>query len=136
MTGYIFCVFGNVVSWKATLQTVVALSSIEAKYIALAEAVKEAIWLKGSVSAMMNGECKAQVHCDNLSALALSKNHTFHDRTKHIDVRFHFVRDVVQEGVVTLTKIHTSHNPTDMMTKALPTQRLQYLSEHVKLDFR
>lgn len=111
------------------------MSSTEAEYIALAEVVKEAIWLKGNVSAMLNGDCKAKIHCDNQSALALSKNLTFQDRTKHIDVRFHFVREVVQEGGVCLSKIHTTHNPAHMMTKALPTQRLEYLSELIKLDF-
>lgn len=135
LTGYVFSVFGNVVSWRANLQTVVALSSTEAEYIALSEAVKEAIWLKGSVAAMIKGDCKVNIHCDNQSAIALSKNPTFHDRTKHIDVRFHFVRETVQEGVVTLLKVHTTNNPADMMTKALPSNRLEYLSGLIKLDY-
>ncbi|MDV3193956.1 MAG: Ty1/Copia family ribonuclease HI, partial [Sweet potato little leaf phytoplasma] len=71
LSGYIFTLFGNVVSWRSTLQTVVALSSTEAEYIALAESVKEAVWLKGSVSAMYHGKCAVEIHCDSQSALAL-----------------------------------------------------------------
>lgn len=77
LTSYIFTLYGNVVSWKSTLQSVVAFSSTEAEYIALAESVKEAVWLKRSVSAMINGDCVVKIHCDNQSALALSKNPTF-----------------------------------------------------------
>ncbi|MDV3194008.1 MAG: Ty1/Copia family ribonuclease HI, partial [Sweet potato little leaf phytoplasma] len=64
LTGYIFTFFGNVISWKSNLQSVVALSSTEAEYIALSEAVKEAMWLKGSISEMINGECNVKIHCD------------------------------------------------------------------------
>lgn len=135
LSGYIFTLFGNVISWRSNLQSVVALSSTEAEYIALAESVKEAIWLKGSISAMIKGKCEAKIFCDNQSALALSKNPTFHDRKKHIDVRFHYVREIVQEGEVKLCKIHTSNNQADIMTKVLPANKLEYLCEILKLDF-
>lgn len=116
------------------MQSVVALSSTEAEYIALAESVKEAVWLKGSISAMYDGEFDVKIHCDSQSALALSKNPTFHDRTKHIDVRFHYVREVTSNGSIKLVKISTYCNPADMMTKTLPGNRLEYLRELLKLD--
>lgn len=88
LTGYIFTHFGNVISWKSTLQSVVALSSTEAEYIALAESLKEVVWLKGSISTMCNEVPDVKIYGDSQSALSLSKNPTFHDRTKHIDVQF------------------------------------------------
>lgn len=100
LTGYVFTLFGNVISWRSSLQSVVALSSTEAEYIALAESVKEGVWLKGIVSEMLGEKLEVRIHCDSQSALSLSKNPSFHDRTKHIDIRFHYVRHVVQEGEV------------------------------------
>lgn len=84
---------------------------------------------------MLSGQHEVTINCDNQSALALSKNPTFHDRTKHIDVKFHFVRQIVQEGAVSLAKINTSHNPADMLTKSLLASRLNYLCDLLKLDF-
>lgn len=69
------------------------------------------------------------------SALALSRNPTYHDRTKHIDIKFHYIREIVQEGAVKLAKINTTHNPVDMMTKSLPASRLNYLCKLLKLDY-
>lgn len=102
LTGYIFTLFRNVISWKSSLQSVVALSSTEAEYIAQADSVKEAIWLQGSIAKMLSRVLEVKLHCDNQSAIALSKNPTFHNRTKHIDVRFHFVREVIQERKIKL----------------------------------
>lgn len=112
LTGYIFTFLNNVVSWRFILQSVVALSSTKVEYIAL----KEVVWLKGeSTSEMLDGICDVKIHCDSQNALALSRNPTFHDRTKHIDVKFHFVREIVQEEGVKLVKINTTHNPANMM---------------------
>lgn len=115
LTGYIFTLYGKVISWRSNLQSVVALSSTEAEYIALSKAVKEVIWLKRGISEMMNEGCDVKIYCDSQSAIALSKNPTFHDSTKHIDVKFHFIRGVVQEGEVKIEKINTIHNPVDTM---------------------
>lgn len=95
LTGYVFSLFGNVIGWRSIL--VVALSSIEFEYIALFRWVKERIWLKDLTSEMYDGKCEVKIFCENQTALALSRNQTFLDRTKHIDVRFHFIRDAVIE---------------------------------------
>lgn len=92
LTGYVFTLFGNVISWRSTLQSVVALSSTEAEYIAFSKSVKEAMWLKGNVSEMYNGKCEVEIHYDGQSTLSLMKNPTYHNRTKHIDIKFHYVR--------------------------------------------
>lgn len=111
------------------------MSSTEAEYIVLTESVKEAVWLRGIVSEMFSGDSNVTIHCDSQSALALSKNPTYHDRTKHIDVRFHYIREVDQEGAIKLMKIHTEINPADMMTRALTGSRLESLCQLLKLDY-
>ena len=64
------------------------------------------------------------VYCDNQSAIHLSKNSTFHARSKHIDVRYHWMRDALNENLFEIEKIHTDHNGSDMLTKSLPRKKL------------
>ncbi|KAG8478903.1 hypothetical protein CXB51_028748 [Gossypium anomalum] len=89
LTGYVFTIGGCAISWKATLQTTVALSTTEAEYMAITEACKEAIWLKGLFSELNEDLQISTVFCDSQSAIFLTKDQMFHERTKHIDVRYH-----------------------------------------------
>nr|CAN70013.1 hypothetical protein VITISV_017116 [Vitis vinifera] len=100
LTGYVFTVFGGAISWKANLQLVVALSTTEAEYMAMTEAVNETIWLKGITKELAMNRGKVVVYCDNQSAIHLAKNQSFHKRSKHIDVRLHFVRNIVVAGEI------------------------------------
>src|SRR4051812_4162824 len=112
--------FGTTISWKETLQKFVSLSTTEAEYIALTEFGKEALWLEGFAKELkLQGE-GITVKCDNQSAIHLSKNSTYLERTKHIDVRLHFVRGVIEHGEVQVPKVSTDHNVADMITKSLP----------------
>ncbi|GKE75467.1 retrovirus-related pol polyprotein from transposon TNT 1-94, partial [Tanacetum coccineum] len=99
-----------VVSWKETLQHVVALSTIEAEYMALTEAVKEAIWLRGLLEELGVVLNTVAVNCDNQGAIHLSQNHVFHERTKHINVRYHFIREVLEAKTVKVLNVGTEHN--------------------------
>ncbi|XP_060974282.1 polyadenylate-binding protein 2-like [Cannabis sativa] len=127
-TGYVFKMNNNTVSWKANLQSIVALSTTEAEYIACTEAVKEALWMKGITRELGIQHETVEIFCDSQSALHLSKNQVFHERTKHIDVRFHFIRNTISDGKVKLLKVHTKDNPSDMLTKALPRDKFQHLT--------
>ena len=91
LTGYLFTLYGSVISWKANLQSVVALSTTEAEYIALTEAIKEAIWLKGLVHELEGKTVPVEVWCNSQSANDLSKNQVFQERTKHVDIRMHYI---------------------------------------------
>ncbi|KAG8498939.1 hypothetical protein CXB51_005359 [Gossypium anomalum] len=124
LTGYVFTIGGCAISWKATLQTTVALSTTEAEYMAITEACKEAIWLKGLFSELNEDLQISIVFCDSQSAIFLTKDQMFHERTKHIDVRYHFVRDIIARGDIVVSKISTHENPADMMTKSLPITSL------------
>ncbi|GJY45790.1 retrovirus-related pol polyprotein from transposon TNT 1-94 [Tanacetum coccineum] len=126
ITGYTFLVHGCVVSWKATLQHVVALSTTEAEYMALTEAVKEAIWLRGLLEELGVELNTVAVNCDNQGAIHLSRNHVFHERTKHINVRYHFIREVLEAKTVKVLKVGTEHNVADALTKVVPGLRNRY----------
>nr|GEX02178.1 hypothetical protein [Tanacetum cinerariifolium] len=114
ITGYAFLVHGCVVSWKATLQYVV---------------VKEAIWLKGLLEELGMELNRVTVNCDNQDAIHLSRNHVFHERTKHINVRYHFIREVLEEKTVKVLKVGTEHNVVDALTKVVPGHKLQHCLE-------
>lgn len=132
-SGYVFTVGGNTVSWRSSIQPVVALSTTEAEYIALSEAIKEAIWIKGLLYEMGFEQQKVSVWCDSQSAVSLSKNKVFHERTKHMAVKYSFVKDIVEEGEIEVLKIHTSRNPADMLTKCIPVQKFEAALELLKL---
>ncbi|KAG8497424.1 hypothetical protein CXB51_008733 [Gossypium anomalum] len=126
LTGYVFTIGGCAISWKATLQTTVALSTTEAEYMAITEACKEAIWLKGLFSELNEDLQISTVFCDSQNAIFLTKDQMFHEKTKHIDVRYHFVRDIIARGDIVVSKISTHENPADMMTKSLPITKFEH----------
>ncbi|KAE8674962.1 hypothetical protein F3Y22_tig00111708pilonHSYRG00377 [Hibiscus syriacus] len=96
-TGYLFTLAKAPVCWKSTLQSTVALSTTEAEYMAVSEAVKEAIWLNGLMEDLGVVQSHISLYCDSQSAIQLAKNQVYHSRTKHIDVRNHFVREIFEE---------------------------------------
>ncbi|GJW42283.1 retrovirus-related pol polyprotein from transposon TNT 1-94 [Tanacetum coccineum] len=106
----------------ATLQHVVALSTTEAEYMALTEAVKEAIWLRGLLEELGVKLNSVAVNCGNQGAIHLSQNHVFHERTKHINVLYHFIKEVLEAKTVEVLKVGAEHNFADALTK--PAQRL------------
>ena len=118
-SGYVFTIAGGAVSWCSRFQKIVALSTIEAEYISATEASKEAIWLDRLAKELGMLANTPVLGCDSQSAIYLAKNAMFHARTKHIDVRYHFIRQVLEDGLVTLTKIKTQDNPADVLTKSL-----------------
>ncbi|KAG8479016.1 hypothetical protein CXB51_029921 [Gossypium anomalum] len=126
LTGYVFTIGGCAISWKATLQTTVALSTIEAEYMAITEACKEAIWLKGLFSEINEDLQISTIFCDSQSVIFLTKDQMFHERTKYIDVRYHFVRDIISRGDIVVSKISTHENPAYMMTKSLPITKFEH----------
>ncbi|GJY27381.1 retrovirus-related pol polyprotein from transposon TNT 1-94 [Tanacetum coccineum] len=129
ITGYAFLVRGCVVSWKATLQHVVALSTTKAEYMALTEAVKEAIWLRGLLEELGVELNTVVVNCDKQGAIHLSRYHVFHERTKHINVCYHFIREVLEAKTFKVLKVDTKHNAVDVLTKVVPRLKLQHCLE-------
>jgi hypothetical protein len=99
--GCCFSLGSGLVSWFIQKQNLVALSSVEAEYMAASQASCEAIWLRKMLVGLFGQEMSPNViHCDNQSCIKLSKNPVFHDWSKHIEIRYHFIRDWVQRGAV------------------------------------
>jgi hypothetical protein len=110
----------GIISWFSRKQRFVALSFAEAEYMAASLAACEALWLRKLLLGLFRQELEATViHCDNQSCIRLSENPVFHDRSKHIDVKYHFIRDCVQRGSVRLDYIQTDEQMEDIFTKAL-----------------
>uniref|UniRef100_A0A2N9EH16 Integrase catalytic domain-containing protein n=1 Tax=Fagus sylvatica TaxID=28930 RepID=A0A2N9EH16_FAGSY len=124
-SGFLFTFTGAAVSWQSKLQKCVALSITEAEYIATTEAGKEMLWMKRFLQDLGLKQDEYVVHCDSQSALDLSKNSTYHSRTKHIDVRYHWLRLIIDQQLMQLRKIHTDKNPADMLTKVVPKEKLE-----------
>lgn len=132
-SGYLITFSGGAVSWQSRLQKCVALSTTEAEYIAITEASKELLWMKKFLQELGLEQDKYILYCDSQSAIHLSKNPTFHARSKHIEVRYHWIRDALEMKKLQLDKIHTDENGSDMMTKPLPMEKLQVCRRKVGL---
>lgn len=95
--GYVFYLYGSAISWRSCLQSVVALSTTEAEYMAITEATNDVKWLRGIVEDFGIMQNSVTIHCDSQSALHLAKHNVFHERSKHIDVRLHLIKDEVNK---------------------------------------
>ncbi|KAJ0865779.1 putative RNA-directed DNA polymerase [Helianthus annuus] len=124
-SGYLMTFAGGAVSWQSRLQKYVALSTTEAEYVAATEACKELLWLKRFMQELGFMQQRYVVLCDNQSAIHLAKNSMFHKRTKHIDVKYHWIRDALEDKLFELDKVHTDDNGSDMLTKSLAREKLK-----------
>ncbi|CAL9002860.1 unnamed protein product [Prunus brigantina] len=119
-SGYVFLMGSGAVSWSSKKQPVVTLSTTEAEFIAAASSACQVVWLR-RILEVLNQEQSSPtvVFCDNISAIKLSKNPVMHGRSKHIDVRFHFLRDLVRDGILELIQCSTQQQVADVLTKPL-----------------
>lgn len=124
-TGYIFTLGGTAVSWKSKLQNRVALSTTESEYVAISEAAKEMIWLKNFLKELGKEQDVPPLFSDSQSAICLAKNPVFHSRCKHIQMKYHFIRELINDEELSLLKILGSENPADMLTKTATADKLR-----------
>lgn len=94
------------------------------------------LWLKRFLQELVLKQEKFTVHCNSQSAIALSKNSMYHSRTKHIDVRYHWIRDVIEKQLLELVKIHTNKNPADMLTKVVSRDKLEVCRDIARMRFQ
>lgn len=131
-TGYCFILASGTVVWETKKQQSVALSSTEAEYMAMSSASKEAVYLKKLLQDLGYPELvekPIKMHGDNLSAIQLIKNPVYHSRSKHIDIRVHYVREVFQNNIIELQYCSTNEMVADILTKVLTKQKHQKLSK-------
>ena len=127
MSGYALMLSGSLVSWYARTQPVVALSTAEGEYIAFTDITKEQVWMKLFMSELGYAQGSVTILEDNQAAIRIAKNPQDNKRTKHIQGPYHYVRDHVRDGVVTLKYIPTIDQLADIFTKALNGPRLRDL---------
>ncbi|KAE8711123.1 hypothetical protein F3Y22_tig00110303pilonHSYRG00264 [Hibiscus syriacus] len=130
-TGYVYTLGGTAVSWVSQLQKIVALSTMEAEYVAVTEASKEMVWLQSFLEELGKKQENNVLYCDSQSAIHLAKNPSFHSKTKHIHLRYHFIRSLLEDGILKLEKISGAQNPADMLTKTVTTDKLKLCSTSV-----
>ncbi|KAF7762365.1 hypothetical protein Agabi119p4_8958 [Agaricus bisporus var. burnettii] len=134
ISGFAFIINGGAVSWSAKHQEIVTLSTTESEYVAVTHATKEALWLRSLISQIFGAILPTTpLFSDNQSAIALTKDHKYHGRTKHIDIRYHFIRWMVEEGKVRLVYCPTTDMIADILTKALPSPKVKHFASALGL---
>ncbi|MCO5588602.1 hypothetical protein L7F22_042559 [Adiantum nelumboides] len=119
----------GIVSWISKKQPTVALSSTEAEYKAACFAACEAVWLRRILTDLGVQVATTTLQCDNQSCMAIAKNPVFHARTKHIEIQYHYVRELIEDEIIELEYCPTLENQADIFTKPLPSN-LHYQNLH------
>ncbi|KAI3708032.1 hypothetical protein L2E82_37034 [Cichorium intybus] len=131
-SGYIFTLGSGAISWQSKKQSVVALSSAEAEYMSLSLAGCQAIWLRGILEELSEvQESPTKIFCDNKSAIALSMNPVFHGKSKHIRIKFHFIRELIRNGEINVEFCGTKDQLADCFTKALQVGSFHNMKERL-----
>ena len=136
ITGFAFLIDGGAVSWSSKKQELVTLSTTEAEYVASSHASREALWLRRLIGEVFRPlQQPTPLYCDNQSAIALAQNDNYHARTKHIDIRYHFIRYVIEEGHIKLIYCPTDEMTADTLTKALHSIKAKHFASALGLSF-
>jgi hypothetical protein len=136
-TGVVIKLNGNTISWLTRKQKTISLSTAEAEYMAIGEAAKEITWINQLLTEMFDISNSNKIHKeitlygDNQAALLISKNDVYHDRTKHIDIRHHFVRECLQQGLFKIKWIATENQLADIFTKGLSSIQFNKLCSQI-----
>lgn len=116
-----FLASGGAITWKSKKQTTIALSSTEAEYVALSEAARETCWLRNLYDELgYTQKYPMVIRGDNDGSIAMAKNHQFHSRSKHVAIRWHWVRDLVEQELIDIETCRDPQQTADVLTKALP----------------
>ncbi|GKA94975.1 hypothetical protein Tco_0817013 [Tanacetum coccineum] len=119
----------KLVSWSSKKKKSTAISSIEAEYIALLGCCAQILWMRSQLTDYGFQFNKIPLYCDNKSVIAICCNNVQHSRAKHIDVRYHFIEEQVETGIVELYFVRTKYQLADIFTKPLPRERFNFLTE-------
>ena len=134
ISGFVFMVDGGAVSWSSKKQELVTLSTTEAEYVAATHAAKEAIWLRRLLGELFGSiDTPTTLFSDSKSAIALAHDGHYHARTKHIDIRYHFIRYIIEAGAIRLVYCSTNDMTADTLTKALPSVKAKHFASALGL---
>ena len=132
-TGGCFYLGNNLVSWYSKKQNIVALSTAEAEYIVAASCYAQMLWMRQMLDDYGIHQESFRIFCDNQSAIDLSKNPVHHGRSKHIDIRYHFIRDLIENNFCSLDYVSTTEQLADIFTKALDGERFETLRRSLQM---
>ena len=132
-TSFVFILGCTVMSWDSNLQKVVALSTTKAEYVAMIEEAKEMIWLQTFMKELGQKCDMGTLYSDSQNGIFLAKNPVFHSRTKHIQVKCHFIQHLLSDEQLKLEKICESQNPTNMLTKDVTVEKLRLCTTSIGL---
>lgn len=131
-SGYVFMLGTCAVSWASKKQPIVTLSTTEAEFVAAAYGACQGVWLRNILEEIGFGQGTGTIlYCDNSSTIKLSKNPVLHGRSKHIHVRYHFLRELVNERVIQLDYCATQEQLSDVMTKAVKLETFEKLRKRM-----
>jgi len=131
-TGYLFALADGAITWASKRQTTVSLSTTESEYISASTAIKECIWLSRILTELGFRHEKAITLCvDNQSAIKLIKNPDYHNRTKHIDVRFHVIREKYEKREIDVIYVSSHDQLADILTKSISKERFEFLRSKI-----
>jgi hypothetical protein len=129
---YCFSRGSDMVSWSSKKKSCVALSTIEVEYVAACATCREAVWLHKLLSGLFVLKMEAIcIWCANQSCMKLSENLVFHDRSKHIEIKYHYIRDMVQRGAMRLHYVTIEEKVADMLTNPLSRTKLEHFKENI-----
>ncbi|GJS59730.1 hypothetical protein Tco_0654514 [Tanacetum coccineum] len=117
----------RLISWQCKKQTIVATSTTEAEYVAAAHCCGQVLWVQNQLLDYGFNFMNTKIHIDNESTICIVKNPVYHSKTKHIEIRHHFIRDCYEKKLISVTKIHTDLNVADLLTKPFDGPRFNYL---------
>jgi hypothetical protein len=125
---------GGAVSWSSKRQEIISLSTTESKYVAATHATKEALWLCSFIGQIFEPFMEPiTLFSDNQSAIALIKDHQYHARMKHIDIHYHFICWIIDNGKLHLIYCPTANMIADTLTKALPSPKVKHFANELGL---
>jgi hypothetical protein len=134
ISGYGFIINGSAVSWSAKKQEIISLSTTESKYVAATYTAKEALWLRSLIFQLFSTSLPTTtLFSDNQSAMALTKEHQYHAHTKHINVHYHFICWIIDEGKIQLIYCPTDDMVGDTLTKALLSAKVKHFAGALRL---
>ncbi|GJR58748.1 putative ribonuclease H-like domain-containing protein [Tanacetum coccineum] len=117
----------RLISWQCKKQTIVATSTTEAEYVAAASCCGQVLWIQNQMLDYGFNFMNTKIHIDNESTICIVKNPVYHSKTKHIEIRHHFIRDSYEKKLIRVEKIHTDFNVADLLTKAFDGPRFNFL---------
>jgi len=131
---YAFIISGGAVSWSAKHQEVVTLSTTESEYVSMTHAAKEAVWLCLLILQVFKSILPpTTLFSDNKSAIALAKDHQYYAHTKHINIHYHFIHWIIEEGKIQLIYCPIEDMIADVFTKALPSPKVKHFTYELGL---